>query len=198
MRPAFEVEDRQVFHEDYGQPTSIDLVVDFEPPSAPIFIEAKLVEKKFGGCSVFAAGDCDGLNPVKDFTLCYLHHVGRKYWDRMKEHGFLAGALAASPICPFASYYQFFREALFALHKCGYFVLLYDARNPTFFADGPQGRRGLWPFLLSLIPEVPRSRMRAISVQQLFQEIVNAGGHEDWTPEFSKKYAIQPEVTGTP
>jgi len=46
----FEVEDRDVFNEDYGQPTSIDLVVENEPRPS-LFIESKFVEREFGGFS---------------------------------------------------------------------------------------------------------------------------------------------------
>ncbi|MHA1137260.1 MAG: PGN_0703 family putative restriction endonuclease, partial [Candidatus Thorarchaeota archaeon] len=44
----FEYDDRTVFNEDSGQPTSIDLVVTGE--NKGIFVEAKLVEREFGGC----------------------------------------------------------------------------------------------------------------------------------------------------
>ena len=74
----------------------------------PTNAEAKLVEKEFGGCSAFAKGDCDGHNPAKDFNLCYLHHIGRRYWELMGKHGFLDGPLAKDSVCIMASYYQFF------------------------------------------------------------------------------------------
>ena len=88
---GFEYDDRAVFNEDTGQPTSIDLAISGE--TARIFIEAKLVEREFGGC--------------------YLHHIGRKYWERMNEFGFGETTFASGPICPFISYYQFFRECCF-------------------------------------------------------------------------------------
>ena len=84
----FEVEDRGVFNEDFGQPTSIDLVVEQEG-SRKLFIEAKFVEREFGGCSVFSRGDCDGRNPGSDISSCYLQHIGRKYWALMQKHGVL-------------------------------------------------------------------------------------------------------------
>ena len=52
---GFEYDERTVFNEDSGQPTSIDLVISGETEG--IFIEAKLVEREFGGCSVFSGGD---------------------------------------------------------------------------------------------------------------------------------------------
>jgi hypothetical protein len=69
---GFEYDDRTVFNEDSGQPTSIDLAISGE--TARIFIEAKLVEREFGGCSVFSGGECDGRNPVSyGVDGCYLH-----------------------------------------------------------------------------------------------------------------------------
>ncbi len=46
----FEVEDCSIFNEDTGQPTSIDLVLRGQENSGSLFIEAKLVEREFGGC----------------------------------------------------------------------------------------------------------------------------------------------------
>ena len=86
---SFEYEDRAVFNEDTGQPTSIDLVLKDGNSQPRLFVEGKLVEKEFGGCSVFEAGDCDGRNPANDFSLCYLHHLGRRYWELLDKHGFL-------------------------------------------------------------------------------------------------------------
>ena len=73
LNASLEYENRSVFKEDVGQPTSIDLIVQDESSKPGVFIEAKLVEREFGGCSVFRAGDCDGRNPARDFALCYLH-----------------------------------------------------------------------------------------------------------------------------
>ena len=75
----FEFEDRKVFNEDSGQPTSIDLVIKDEANKPIIFIESKFTEKEFGGCSVYKQGDCDGRNPNGDLSSCYLHFIGRKY-----------------------------------------------------------------------------------------------------------------------
>lgn len=102
IHAAFEFEDRSIFNESQGQPTSIDLVIwsDSQPS---IFIEGKLVEKEFGGCSVFAKGDCDGRNPASDFSFCYLHSIKRRYWELMKKHGFLKGRLVNDSICVMTS-----------------------------------------------------------------------------------------------
>ncbi|MCB0055286.1 MAG: hypothetical protein KDE24_37675, partial [Caldilinea sp.] len=51
----------------------------------------------------------------------------------------------------------FFRESLFAAHKGGHFVLLYDARSPVFVRQGRAGApaMGLWPLLAGLAPATP-------------------------------------------
>jgi hypothetical protein len=185
----FELSDSKVFNEVGGQPTSIDLAIT-GGTGVPLYIEAKFVEREFGNCSVFEDGDCDGANPAHNRSLCYLAHIGRRYWDVMDKHGFLIGDLGTSPFCPLMGYYQFFRELLFAVEKGGLFVLLYDARNPTFVRKGPSESRGLLPFLTALVPEPLRDRVRAVSIQEIFAAIVASGQHKDWVGTFAQKYAL--------
>ena len=182
----FEAEDRQVFREDSGQPTSIDLVIQGENPNQTLFIESKLVEHEFGGCSVFQAGDCDGKNPAYDLSHCYLHHLGRKYWSVMEKQGFLDGLAGYSPICPFALYYQYFREVMFSIESDGDFVLLHDDRNPTFYCGEPSKKRGLMPFLLTFVPESLKSRIHSVSIQQILANYLNFE-KMDWVDEFKKE-----------
>jgi hypothetical protein len=192
VEAAFEHSDRLVFAEHSGQPTSIDIA--FTGNSAAVFIEAKLVEPDFGGCSVFTAGDCEGRNPCPDrLDDCYLHHIGRKYWERLNEHGFSESSMFKGAICPFANYYQFFREVMFAFARNGTFVLLHDDRNPAYLRlpqNGPS-QRGLWPFLCESIPSKLRGRVGRLTVQCVVQAIAESGRHEDWIHEFEAKYALQ-------
>lgn len=188
INAAFEVEDRDVFHEDSGQPTSIDLVI--QGSKGGLFVEAKFTESEFGGCSVFERGDCDGKTPVGDLDHCYLHHIGRRYWDRMAEQGFLAGSLGDCPICPFTCYYQFFREVMYAIYQGGHFVLLHDARNPTFICERSEGQRGLFPFLTSLVPEPLQGRMFQVSIQQVFAAVNDSCGRDGWVSNFAEKYGM--------
>lgn len=191
----FEYEDRAVFNEDSGQPTSIDLMLrDVAGPR--VFIESKLVETEFGGCSVFWNGDCDGRNPATDHSQCYLHHIGRRYLSLMQDYEFFGGRLGADTTCILSSYYQFFRELLFALELGGSFVLLSDERSPTFHTSGPEGVRGLMPFLLGLVPDGLRGRAHSISVQQMVKAVHDSGRHEDWIGEFEVKYGLMPYMTG--
>lgn len=63
-----------------------------------------MVEREFGGCSVFTGGDCEGRNLYPErLGECYLHHIGRKYWQRLDELGFSEAALVKGAICPFAN-----------------------------------------------------------------------------------------------
>jgi len=186
----FEHSDRNVFNEDSGQPTSIDLVISGIKPS--LFIEAKLAEKEFGGCSVFEGGDCDGANPCRSsFSSCYLHHIGRKYWQKLEELDFINSTFEKSPICPMANYYQFFRGIMFAIINGGRFLLLYDDRNPTFVrtANGNLAG-GLWPFLNTFLPDSHRNDINSISIQNVVNEIELCGRHQDWIKTFREKYGI--------
>jgi hypothetical protein len=183
----FEVEDRTVFNENYGQPTSIDLMIQGE--SGPtLYVESKLVESGWGGCSVFGNGDCDGRNPMNDLSACYLHHIGRLYWPRLKEHGL--SDLAQGPICPMTIYYQFFREMLFALHMGGCFILLHDERNPSFSHEGPMGARGVLALLADQLPDEHRNRVASVSIQEVASAAQAADAHSDWASEFAAKYGL--------
>jgi hypothetical protein len=183
----FETEDRSVFNENYGQPTSFDVAITGEAGPG-LYIESKFIESGFGGCSVYSGGDCDGRNPLYNPSLCYLDHIGRLYWHRIREHD-LEG-LAQGPICPMTLYYQFFREMLFALHKRGCFVLLHDERNPSFSVDGPEGRRGAFALLVEQLPDRCRRRVGSVSMQEVATSIHDCGGHNDWIGEFEAKYGL--------
>ena len=97
---SFEFDDRTVFNEEAAQPTSIDLTLDDKESKPRVFIEAKLVESEFGDCSLFASGDCDGRNPVPNLDECYLHFIGRQYWNLLDKHDFLKDSIFSGPICP--------------------------------------------------------------------------------------------------
>ena len=187
---TLEVSDHKVLGEDPRHPTSLDFAIRGEGSGPNLFIESKLVEKEFGGCSVFSRGDCEGMNPAQDFDLCYLHHFRRQYWPRLEELEFLHGQFQDSPICLLAQYYQFFREVLFALSQGGYFVLLVDRRNPTFIRESSKGARGLMPFLINFVPQAHRHRIKSIFVQQIVQAIRESGRHDHWVGEFDRKYGI--------
>jgi hypothetical protein len=80
-----------------------------------------------------------------------------------------------------------------ALHNKGLFVLLYDERNPTFCCEAPDGKRGIFTFLTSMLPTNIRSRVTSINIQELFHGILTSGRHDDWIYEFSEKYGLSAE-----
>ena len=187
-----EFEKREIFNEDSGQPTSIDLVLTDEIDDPFVFIEFKFTEDGFGGCSLFAAGDCDGRNPAGDFNKCYLHHIGRRYWRLMEKHGFLDERINDERLCVMAQNYQFFRIVLFALEYERPCVLLSDGRSPTFDSrgrDGKQARRGLMPLLLDYVPEGLRPGVKTVTVQEVVAAIRDSGRHS-WVNEFEQKYGL--------
>ena len=184
----FEYEDREVFNEGTQQPTSLD--ARLSGGSTDLYIEVKLQEKEFGGCSTVENGNCEGMNPWKQFETCYLHQsAARTYWNQLERFGFLNGPFFDGPICPLARYYQFFREVLFALAKDGVFVLLVDARNPAFRRNGPT-ERGLFPFLLNSVPTEHQPRVRCVTIQSVIAGIRTSEIHADWIPEFQSKYGL--------
>lgn len=187
-----EHEDRETFNEDSGQPTSIDLVVKGEDGS-PLFIESKLSESEFGDCSVFACGDCDGRNPSRNLSDCYLHFIGRHYWALLDKHGFLQGPLGRDLTCILACHYQFFREFLFALEHQGTFVLLYDDRNPTFYNVHPESSgqlRGLMPLLEDLVPDHLKHRLARVSFRAVLEAADDQEMHRGWVASFRAKYGL--------
>jgi len=193
LTAEFEVEDRSIFSENTQQPTSIDLVIENEGQEEDrkdgLYIEFKFVEHEFGGCSVFKNGDCDGRNPAGNVSNCYLHHIGRKYWNLLDKYEFLKGSMANNATCFLATYYQFFREVLFALERNGVFILLVDKRNPT-FSCGKNGERGLFPFLKSFVPDRYKDKVYMVSVQEVVTTIKDSGKHS-WITEFEQKYGIE-------
>lgn len=185
---TFEFEDRSVFNEQQAQPTSVDLVIGDPSQNGAIFIEGKLKEPGFGGCSLFTDGDCNGENPAANFDSCYLHHIGRTYLQALKQHGFLEGALATDSTCPLANHYQFYRELLLALERRGVFVLLADDRSPVFRSQGTP-ERGLWPLLSRHVPRDAQRHMAYVSIQSTVKAIDSSGRHP-WVSEFKRKYGI--------
>lgn len=190
----FEYEDRSVFNEDSGQPTSIDIVLKDSSGIPIIFIESKLVEQEFGGCSVFLDGDCDGKNPLSDKERCYLHYIGRKYWKLIEKYG-ISNSLRYERQCVLVSHYQFFRELLFSLEKGGVLVLLSDERSPVFHCKTDGVQRGLMPFLIEFVPEQLKNRISSISIQSLVENIKKSNRHNDWIEEFEKKYGLTKRCT---
>jgi len=190
---SFEYACPAVFNEyGRGKPTLIDLVVVDGSCEPHLFIEAKLKERNFGGCSIFKGGKCkiDGRNPAHDFSLCYLHSDRRrKYWELLDKHGFLTEAIKQDPICILKKHYQFFREVLFALEHGGSFVLLSDERSPIFYRTGPPGKRGLMPSLLALTPQSLHNRIASVNIQQVVAAIKSLG-EPDWLIEFERKYGL--------
>lgn len=188
-KAEFEYEDRSVFNEDTGQPTSIDLVLIDSENRPKVFIESKLVESEFGGCSVFKKGDCSGKNPIDDLNDCFLHFIGRRYWELIDKYGFTE-KLKNERICVLVNYYQFFRELLLSIEKDGVFVLLSDARSPVFNYTVGEKTKGLIPLLIEFVPEKYRDRIVLITVQEVLESLKNSGGHNDWIKKFEKKYGL--------
>jgi len=163
-----EVEDRSVFNEQQAQPTSVDLYLRTQG-GTPVIAEFKFTEAEFGGCSLFTNGDCDGRNPATDFELCYLHTIGRRYWEIMQKHELLTGRLRADSTCPFAIFYQAYRLLMFALEQRGYFLLIYDERNPSLVWRLTSPERGAFVRFCELLPSQAQDRCYSLSIQRIVE-----------------------------
>lgn len=186
MSVDLEHENRDVFDEHRGQPTSFDLACDTDA-NERVFIEFKFTEAEFGGCSIFQKGDCDGANAATDHSSCYLHHIGRGYWDAMDRHG-LTATVRSDATCPFAYLYQAYRELLFALERGGNYLLIYDARNSAFVSPGPVGARGLWPRWRASLPAHIQALTFSITIQQVADILEQLGC--GWIAELREKHDL--------
>lgn len=205
-RATLEHEDPSVFDEKQRQPTSIDLVIEpaIVDAGPTLFVEVKLVESGFGGCSQLRArgerpAACSGANPLLlagELTkACRLARIGRTYWKRLEEQGVLGATQQTAPRCPLADDYQFFREVGFALHRSGHFVLLVDARNPAFVTQpGESIERGAWDRLIEQVQPAARKRMHLVTLQSVVAAIRGTGRHGDWIERFVEKYALDDPI----
>jgi len=183
----FEYSDRKVFNEQQRQPTSFDFAIK-NSSGKHIFLEAKYVETEFGKCSTIEGGECDGMNPINDINSCYLTYCKRNYWDLMIKHN-LSEPYINSRICPFAIYYQFYRELLFAIEKNGYFVILIDKRNPAFIKTDGVTARGLIPILTNQLSESTKNIIKVIYIQDVVKLLEKFG--YSWVNEFKSKYGLE-------
>jgi POLQ-like helicase len=190
LRAEFEYTDTTVFDEDPGHATSFDVAI--VGCKNPIFIEAKLAERGFGGCSAYPR-QCDGRNrAAEDYSRCYLHRKGRRYWPLMDHYDIMDEEMAGRSECPFVENYQFYRELLFALVKGGSFILLCDERNPVFTGSDPNERPsgGLWHNLLASLPQTFQKNLGLITVQQVVRTVKKTGRHDVWINDFVRKYGL--------
>ncbi len=180
----FEFSAREIFNEDRGQPTSVDLYVQTDKDEK-VFIEFKFTEAEFGTCSVYEDGDCDGLNPDRDLSLCYLHRMHRTYMSLMKKYELLKNY----EYCPFTEFYQAYRLLLSTLENQGqcYFMLIHDKRNPTFFIQDETRERGRFVRFKNLLPEEVKGKVFILDIQQIVEYLK---GHRkfEWLTEFEEKY----------
>lgn len=177
-----EYEDRSIFSEDRGQPTSVDLYLKTDRDEGAI-IEFKFTESEFGTCSVYENGECDGSNPKGKLDSCYLHQLGRKYMKLMENHNLLND----TEYCPFTEFYQAYRLLLIALEHNGRFLLIHDERNPAFLTDVNGIERGRYIRFKQLLPKDKLDKLHILSIQRIvgyLQEEQKCS----WLEEFKEKY----------
>ncbi len=182
----FEYSDIVIFNEKRS-PTSIDIVLKNSLDKPIVFIECKLTEDGFGGCSRYRDKKCNGMNPLNKSNECYWETRDIHYWRKVTEHS-MTELLESIEICPFAKHYQFFREFLFSVANNGKFVLLYDQRNPVF---NDKSEQGLIQHLMKLLPDNLKNIFHTITIQDVVKKIRQSNTHDDWIDEFCVKYGIE-------
>ncbi len=163
------------------RPTSLDVLL--KGPHGRIAVECKFTETAFGTCSrprlePQKSGYCDGSYTVQNRrkSRCALSERGIKYWEFLP-------ALFDWPVgrdhrpCPFKDSYQIARNALAVrstpsgLTDTGHVLVVYDARNPSFWPGGQADqqwqhalkaclqpgllRRLSWQALISVLSHAP-------------------------------------------
>jgi len=196
VNAKLEEEDRSVFKEGRGQPTSVDLYLKTDQGDT-VCAEFKFTENGFGECSVFERGNCDGRNPAGDFGLCYLHAIGRTYWLLMQKHALVTDSLEANWICPFTTLYQAYRILMFALERGGHFLLIHDERNPSFAWTPTSIDRGVFVLFCELLPTSAQRRCHRITTQKVVQ-ILEQTFPFPTLEEVKAKYFKQAQDVGRP
>lgn len=80
-------------------------------------------------------------------------------------------------------------SAAFVFEDQGIFILLCDERSPVFCTGGPNGPRGVMPFLVGLLPDELQRHVSYVTVQELVAEIEILAQHK-WLGEFREKYGL--------
>lgn len=182
----FEIENRDIFNENNGQPTSIDMVISTDA-NVNYYVEFKFTEAEFGGCTLFFNGDCDGTNPLENLDMCILQEARRKYWEVMYKQGLVTPKILSESRCPFIDLYQSYREVMFALENQGEFILMYDERNPAIYDITAAGTRGVYARFMKYLPLEIQNKCHIITNQKVY-EIISSMVQETWVKEVGNKY----------
>jgi hypothetical protein len=187
------------------RPTSIDVLLS--GPDRRVAIECKFTEAEFGTCSrprlrpgdaAYSKQRCDGnyRSQAGRSGRCALTTIGVRYWDHLPRL-FAWSADRDHEPCPFGAAYQLARNALAAVVSPdgevdparGHALVLYDARNPAFQADGEADRQWEATIAACLVPGL----LRRLSWQRLLTFIATVPDLEWLVDSLRDKYALLPE-----
>ena len=171
-----------------GEPrqTSVDVMV--RGPQCRVAVECKFTEQEFGTCSrtrlrpdekTYSEQHCDGSYRIQRdrFERCSLTEIGIAYWKYLPDLFGWAADRDHVP-CPFGSVYQLARNALAAAvtpeseldASGGHALVVYDARNPEYMANGKADRQWRSVSEACLVPGL----LRRLSWQRLVAELTRA------------------------
>ena len=190
-----------------GEPrrTSVDVMA--RGPQRRVAIECKFTEPEFGTCSRprLRPGDtnyfeqhCDGSYRTQRGRRerCALTQIGVRYWEYL-PHLFGWAADRDHLPCPFGGVYQLARNALAAAvtpdgalePARGHVLVVYDARNPEFLADGNADRQWRSATAACRVPGL----LRRLSWQRLVGAVAPAPELTYLIDGIRTKYGLQPE-----
>ena len=187
------------------RPTSVDVLLS--GPEKRVAIECKFTEQEFGTCSrprlrpsdaTYSEQHCDRNYKVQRQrrNRCALTEIGIRYWDHL-PHLFDWPADRNHEPCPFGDVYQLVRNALAASltpdgeldPTGGHALVVYDARNPEFQADGKAGRQWEAAFGACLVPGL----VRRLSWQRVMAAATRAPELAYLVDCVRKKYGLEPD-----
>ena len=182
--------------------TSIDVLL--RGPGRQIAVECKFMEGEFGTCSRpgLRPGDagypeqlCDGSYSIQQGRneRCALTAIGVQYWKYLPRLFAWPGDQDHEP-CPFGAVYQLARNALAAVvtsdgnvdPEAGHALIIYDARNPAFQADGHADRQWEAAVAACLVPGL----LRRLSWQRLISFIAESPDLPWLVDAIREKYGI--------
>ena len=186
-----------------GRKTSVDVLLS--GPEYRVPIECKFTEQEFGKCSrprlpCSNKQHCDGSYKVQRgrHHRCALTEIGIEYWNYL-PHLFDWPADRDHESCPFKDVYQLARNALVAAltldgrpnPSIGHALVVYDARNPEFHAEGAAEKQWNQAVSECRMPGL----LRRLSWQRLMAAVAQAPELRYLVNGVREKYGIDPVDT---
>ncbi len=184
-------------------PTSVDVLLC--RPGRRVAVECKFTEGEFGCCSRTSKNNypdpkkyCDGNYRVQGGRChrCALTEIGIRYWDHLPRLFNWPSERDHEP-CPFKGVYQLARNALAATitpegeldPNGGHMLIVYDARNPAFQANGKA--KAQWEDAVGA--SLHQGLLRRLSWQRLLDSLACVQDLAYLVNGLREKYGLEPD-----